>query len=69
MSAEDGIRAAVGAWLRSAVDDAERRGQPELKPLLEGLAESTIVLRQADWNEQVPFDPLRLVPGGQEDGR
>jgi len=44
----------VEAWLRAAVEDAERRGLPELKPLLEGMAQSTIALRAADWNDTVP---------------
>jgi hypothetical protein len=57
MTTEDGIRAAVGAWLLGAVADAEGRGLPELKPLLEGLAQSTIALRKADWNDEVPVDP------------
>jgi hypothetical protein len=38
----------VEAWLASAVADAERRGLPELKPLLEGLARSMAALREAD---------------------
>jgi hypothetical protein len=38
----------VDAWLASAVADAERRGLPELKPLLEGLAQSLATLRAAD---------------------
>lgn len=38
----------VDAWLKSAIDDAERRGLPELKPLLETLARSTRALREAD---------------------
>ena len=38
----------VNAWLESACDDADRRGLPELKPLLEALARSTRVLRDAD---------------------
>jgi hypothetical protein len=38
----------VDAWLAAAIDDAERRGLPELKPLLEALAKSTIALRTAD---------------------
>ena len=42
-------------WLRQAIADAERRGLPELKPLLEGLAQSTQVLRAA-------------APGGRADG-
>ena len=40
--------ARVAAWLQSAVQDAERRGLPELKPLLEGLARSLAGLRGAD---------------------
>ncbi len=38
----------VDAWLTAACADAERRGLPELKPLLEGLARSTEALRIAD---------------------
>lgn len=35
-------------WLRAACADADRRGLPELKPLLETLARSTANLRRAD---------------------
>jgi hypothetical protein len=35
-------------WLRAACEDAERRGLPELKPLLESLARATAALREAD---------------------
>lgn len=45
----------VEHWLKNAVADAERRGLPELKPLLEGLARATSVLRDA-------------IPGGRADG-
>jgi hypothetical protein len=38
-------------WLKNAVADAERRGLPELKPMLEGLAQATAVLRAADIND------------------
>jgi hypothetical protein len=38
----------VEAWLAAAIEDAERRGLPELKPLLEALARSTAALRAAD---------------------
>jgi hypothetical protein len=38
----------VDAWLAAAIADAERRGLPELKPLLEALARSTVALRAAD---------------------
>jgi hypothetical protein len=41
-------RAQIDAWLRAASNDAERRGLPLLKPLLEGLARSTIALREAE---------------------
>jgi hypothetical protein len=37
----------VESWLASAVADAERRGLPALKPLLETLARSTEALRRA----------------------
>ncbi len=43
----------IDAWLRASVADAERRGLPELKPLLEGLARSTRQLRAAEWNDYV----------------
>ena len=38
----------VQDWLRTAIADAERRGLPQLKPLLEALAKSTAALRDAD---------------------
>jgi hypothetical protein len=38
----------IEAWLKAACDDAERRGLPELKPLLESLARSMAALREAD---------------------
>ena len=38
----------VEDWLTAAIGDAERRGLPELKPLLEALARSTAALRAAD---------------------
>jgi hypothetical protein len=37
----------VDAWLRAAIADAERRGIPELKPILEALARATAALRAA----------------------
>jgi hypothetical protein len=51
-SAED--RVSVARWLAAAVADADRRGLPELRPLLEGLAQATITLRSADWNDTMP---------------
>jgi hypothetical protein len=38
----------VEAWLRAALADADRRGLPALKPMLETLARSTEALRAAD---------------------
>jgi len=38
----------IDAWLKAACDDAERRGLPDLKPLLETLARATAALRDAD---------------------
>jgi hypothetical protein len=46
----------VESWLAAAIADAERRGLPDLKPLLETLARSTAALRKAD-------DALRSAPG------
>jgi hypothetical protein len=41
----------IEAWLRAAIADAEERGVPELRPLLEGLAQATRALRRADFND------------------
>jgi len=40
----------ITLWLENAVRDAERRGLPALRPLLETLARATAALRKADWN-------------------
>ena len=42
------MRSDVAAWLSRAVSDADARGLPELKPLLEALARSLEALRGAD---------------------
>ena len=41
----------IDSWLQAAIADAEKRGLPELKPLLEGLAQATRALRRADFND------------------
>jgi len=41
----------VDAWLQAAIADAERRGLPELKAMLEALARATRTLRAADFND------------------
>ena len=40
----------IDTWLKAAIADAERRGLPALKPLLENLAHATQALRKADFN-------------------
>jgi hypothetical protein len=47
----------VEAWLAAAVADAEQRGLPELKPLLETLARSTTALRRAASAGKPPAPP------------
>jgi hypothetical protein len=41
----------IESWLKAAIADAEKRGLPELKPILEALARSTQALRAADFND------------------
>ena len=41
----------IADWLAQAKADAQKRGLPELLPLLEGLAQATTRLRAGDWNE------------------
>jgi hypothetical protein len=43
---------AIARWLAAAEADADRRGLPELKPLLRGLADATTALRNASWNDR-----------------
>jgi hypothetical protein len=37
----------IDEWLKLAIADAERRGLPELKPILEGLAHAARAVRDA----------------------
>jgi hypothetical protein len=53
----------IDAWLSAAVQDAERRQLPELKPLLESLAQSTRALRRADEAERQTTEPARRTDG------
>ena len=41
----------IATWLQTAIADAEKRGLPDLKPLLEALARSTQALRAAEFND------------------
>jgi hypothetical protein len=49
-------------WLENAVRDADRRDLPALRPLLEGLAQSTATLRAADWNLDLTGEPPETPP-------
>jgi hypothetical protein len=42
----------IDQWLQAALADADRRGLPALKPLLEALARATHALRAADFNDR-----------------
>jgi hypothetical protein len=55
----------VPGWLARSIADAERRGLPQLRPLLEALAKSTAALRAADaefGHPAVPEDAGADVP-------
>jgi hypothetical protein len=52
----------IEAWLKAALADAERRGLPELKPILETLARATAALRAAYFNDRADGDSHR-TPG------
>jgi hypothetical protein len=59
----------VDAWLKSALADSDRRGLAALRPLLEMLARSTRLLREADFARDADFGhhpPTEETPrGGQ----
>jgi hypothetical protein len=48
----------IDDWFTWAAADAEQRGLPALKPLLEGLRNATRELREADWNEDAAEDDV-----------
>jgi aspartyl-tRNA(Asn)/glutamyl-tRNA(Gln) amidotransferase subunit A len=56
----------IEAWLQAAVADAEERGLPELKPLLEGLAVSTALLRRADFNQRADGMQVQQWDGSRQ---
>ena len=53
----------VDAWLRAAIVDAEERGLPDLKPLLEDLALATSGLRAANLTPDATGAPLDRTAG------
>ena len=56
----------VDAWLRVAIADAEKRGLPELKPLLESMALATDALRAANFTPNASGAPLAYPPGSTD---
>lgn len=53
----------IAEWLAQAKADAEKRGLPELIPMLDGLAQATERLRAADWND----NPDTQTPTNDDD--
>ena len=47
----------VESWLNAALADADRRGLPELKPILETLARATAALRRSELNDRAGLSP------------
>jgi hypothetical protein len=62
----------IAEWLAAAEADAEKRGLPDLIPMLEGLAQATERLRAADWNDDpdkdTPVDSVEPVPNQSRSG-
>jgi hypothetical protein len=52
----------IKSWLENAVQDADRRGLPSLRPLLETLARATSALRSADWNADATGESAHPTP-------
>jgi hypothetical protein len=52
----------IKAWLETAIQDAEKRNLPGLRPLLEALARSTSALRTADWNHDATGESDSMPP-------
>ena len=60
----------VEAWVAATIADAERRGLPELRPLIEALAQATRALRAADLTRQEPVpEPRRAGLLGPPTGK
>jgi hypothetical protein len=49
----------IDEWVTAAIADAERRGLPELRPLIEALAQATRALRASGLPKQEPVRPSR----------
>jgi hypothetical protein len=51
----------IDQWLQAALADADRRGLPGLKPVLEALAKATKALRAADFNDRADAKPPSTI--------
>lgn len=59
----------IKVWLENAVQDAERRGLPALRPLLEALARATSALRASDWNFDATGPSTELRAGRLDESK
>ena len=53
----------VDDWLAAACADADRRGLPDLKPLLASLADATRMLRDGGWDGESAADAAARPAG------
>jgi len=58
----------IDAWLRTAIADAEERGLPELRPLLDDLALATGALRAAHFTPDAGGAPVAAPPSSTDTG-
>jgi hypothetical protein len=58
----------IESWLKAAIADAETRGLPDLKPILEALSRSTQSLRAADFNDDASGSRQSAVDSHQSTG-
>ena len=52
----------IEAWLQSAADDVMRASKPDVRPVLEALAQAAQALRKANWNADASRDEIAIRP-------
>ena len=52
----------IEAWLQGAADDVTRASKPDVRPVLEALAQAAQTLRKADWNADASRDESAIRP-------
>ena len=52
----------IEAWLQSAADDVMRASKPDVRPVLEALAQAAQALRKANWNADASGDEIAIRP-------